>query len=65
MTKDNIHLDWARLLGFNQADRARLSPDCMANVGGSGVATSLQAKVGDKNPPGVIGRPQGLGLAKR
>jgi hypothetical protein len=64
MSKDRIVLDWASLLGFDQADPKRLSPDYMATIGGKSVSTSLQAKVGDKNPPGVIGRPQGLGIAK-
>jgi hypothetical protein len=63
MGKDRIVLDWTRLLGFNQADRARLSPDCMARVGGKNLATPLHAKVGDKGG-GTIGRPQELGVAK-
>jgi hypothetical protein len=60
MSKDRIFLDWTRLLGFNQADPARLS----AKVGEKDVATSLQAKVGDKSGGGIIGRPQELGIAK-
>ncbi len=63
MSTNGICLDWTRLLGFDQADPARLSPDDIASVDGK-VTASLRAKVGEKGPPGIIGRPQELGLAK-
>jgi hypothetical protein len=63
MSKNSIVLDWARLLGFNQADPANLEPDRTPEAGGKSVAT-LRAKVGEKNPPGVVGRPQQLRIAR-
>ena len=64
MSKNSIVLDWARLLGFNQADPANLEPDHTPGAGDKSVATTLRAKVGEKNPPGVVGRPQQLRIAR-
>lgn len=64
MSKNSIVLDWARLLGFNQADPANLEPDRTPEARGKSVATTLRAKIGDKNPPGVVGRPQQLRIAR-